>query len=253
MHKGALKLLAPATITLAVVFSLATLLRLGLSLVFPTPSAFATFSPTPEPCGNVTSYTKNSNFSNEKVNINFESSDEQIDVSAGSGYEIKDIWLEVDGVNVQGYDLHFTSALNNYNPNPGGDIDEVKVDVRKVCASPSPSPSVSPSPIPSDDPKPSDDPVPTPTTGDVCTNLDGFQSSVPDGYLVNPESTECRAFQYGGPPPPPAAESTGQVLGASTLGSAGVFGTEAVNAGYLLGFVFSALGIMRYAPKKAKK
>lgn len=93
-------------------------------------------------CGTTYSYTKTNDFSDYRVGISFESSngndngDTRIDVFAKTGYEIVDIWLEVEDVNVTGYDLHFASALNNYNPNPGDSIEEVMVVVKTPDCAP---------------------------------------------------------------------------------------------------------------------
>ena len=73
-------------------------------------------------------------YDDSRVHINFESNDDQIDISAQSGYKINDIYLEVDDVNISGWDFHFTAPLNNFNPNPGGDIEEVRVIVERLCA-----------------------------------------------------------------------------------------------------------------------
>jgi len=318
MQKGALKLLAPATITFALVFTLATLLRLGVSFIFSAPSVLAhhTPSPTPEPCGNVTTYVKYNDFSDSRVNINFDS-DYQIDVSAQSGYQIIDVWLEVDGIIVSGYDLHFTGPLNDYNPNPGGEIEEVKVNVKKVCASPSPSPSpsLSPEPSPSEEPFPSPEPTPTPSVdggvggpvgAPVCTNTTptaptlnnatsagansilvrwskvagathysifygsssgNYIYSVPDtgdvdNYVINGLGSGCfavKAVNSCAPGPLSNEICTGRVLGAtnvlgaSTLGATGTFADNIVTLGYLLGFLLTGSGIMKYASKRAKK
>lgn len=94
-------------------------------------------------------------------------------------------------------------------------------------------------------------PCQTPTT-DVCANIEGNQTSVPDGYLVNPGSTECRAFQYGGPPPPAeGAVLAGQVLGATTLGATGVTEEQLFLVLFTLGSILVGTGVKKLGvPKK---
>src|SRR3989339_2260395 len=127
----------------------------------PTPT------PTPDQCNQTFTYEKSSDYDDSRVHFEYEEDESwksdykrMISLTADSGYEIIDIWLEVDGVNVSGWDLHFTSALNNYNPKPVGEIENAKAVVKKVCASPSPTPppSSQPSPSPSPSPEPCDNP-----------------------------------------------------------------------------------------------
>src|SRR3989344_1619853 len=130
----------------------------------PTPT------PTPDQCNQTFTYEKSSEYDDSRVHFEYEEDESwksdykrMISLTADSGYEIIDIWLEVDGVNVSGWDLHFTSALNNYNPNPGGEIENAKAVVKKVCASPSPTPSPSPSPSPTPEASPSPSPEASPS------------------------------------------------------------------------------------------
>ena len=100
-------------------------------------------------CYQLFTYEKSGDFDDARIHINFESSDEQIDVSAQSGYSITRVWLDVDNDGHSGYFQYSSGPMNNFNPNPGNDIEEAKVEVKKVCASPSPSPSPEQSPSPS--------------------------------------------------------------------------------------------------------
>src|SRR3989344_906461 len=95
--------------------------------VFPA-AAFAT-----DDCGEEFVYTKSSDFSDSRVSINFELSDNQIDVSAQSGYEITKVELEVSDDGHSGFYQYATGPVNNFNPNPGTEIQVAKVTMKRVC------------------------------------------------------------------------------------------------------------------------
>ena len=124
--------------------------------------------------------------------------------------------------------------------------------------SPSPSPSVSPLPSPSSSPEPSPEtsqspsPESTPTPevlSDVCANIDGIQTSVPDGLHLDASGRNCVAFELGGAPTPPPV--TGQVLGATALGGTGKAEENIFLAFFTLGSILTAAGVRRLAaPKK---
>lgn len=87
-----------------------------------------------EDCGSVTIYNdKISDYSDSKVTIDFSSDRKKITVSAGTGYAIANVWLDVDGDYHAGYYLYAIGPLNNFNPNPGDAINKAKVEVIKVC------------------------------------------------------------------------------------------------------------------------
>ena len=119
--------------------------------------------------------------------------------------------------------------------------------------SPSPSPSVSPSPSPSTspEPSPSSSPESTPTPevlSDVCENIDGIQTSVPDGLHLDASGRNCVAFELGGAPTPPPV--TGQVLGAVALGATGAAEENIFYALFTLGSILTAAGVRRLAAPK---
>lgn len=147
--------------------------------------------------------------------------------------------------------------------------------------SPSPTPTESPSPTPSDNPSPtpSDSPTPTPTptdeqteeptptpspvlgtsTTDVCANIDGDQTSVPDGLHLDASGLNCVAFSVPGPGGPGdggavlgASTTGGQVLGASTLGEAGTASQKLIFL-LSLGMFLLGSGIIVNVVFKAKK
>lgn len=102
-----------------------------------------------------------------------------------------------------------------------------------------------------------EDPTPTPTSdpNDICPNVEGVQTQLEDGwYQLDPPGRECRQFQYGGPesahrdnPGSPVIEGYGigggQVLGASTMASAGTFAENLSLAIMVLGATFTYLGV----------
>lgn len=104
-------------------------------------------------CNEVIEYpTKPSDFNDARININYHDSDQQIDVSAHSGYQITEVALEVPDDGFSGFHVYATGAITNFNPPGSQDITGAKVKVKKVCATPTPTPtpSVSPNPSPCD-------------------------------------------------------------------------------------------------------
>jgi len=93
-------------------------------------------------------------------------------------------------------------------------------------------------------------PTPTPTT-DVCANIDGDQSGVPDGLHLDASGQNCVAFQFGGAPPPPAgAVLAGQVLGATTLGATGGVEENIFLALFALGSILVGTGVRKLGVPK---
>ena len=90
-------------------------------------------TPKVEACDEETTYTKEHDYDGSKVNINFQDSDEAITVTAKTGYELVSVKLDVD------FDWHVGLYLYpvidgvKFNPDPGKDIDEAEVVVKKVC------------------------------------------------------------------------------------------------------------------------
>jgi membrane peptidoglycan carboxypeptidase len=121
-------------------------------------------------------------------------------------------------------------------------------------ASPSSSPSASPSSSPSATPEESSTPSPTPTAtpsnGDVCLNIDGIQTSVPSDLHLGADGTSCVSFSVPGVPESPAVG--GQVLGASTMATAGSFAESLYMAIMGLGGTLSTAGFV-LSKKLSKK
>jgi hypothetical protein len=93
-------------------------------------------------CGSTTTYTKSSDFADSLVDINFSSSNYVISVSAGSGYAVTKVELDVDNDGYGGYHTYATGPLTNFNPNPGNQITSARVEVTRVCTPPSNTPPV---------------------------------------------------------------------------------------------------------------
>ncbi|MFZ2975522.1 MAG: HYR domain-containing protein [Candidatus Moraniibacteriota bacterium] len=96
--------------------------------------AYAVTSPACSPDNFI--YTKDSDFSDDKVDINFSNGNTRISVLAGSGYEVTKVELDVNGDGYGGYHTYATGPVNNYNP-PGGNIDNARITIQRVCNVPS--------------------------------------------------------------------------------------------------------------------
>ena len=155
-------------------------------------------------------------------------------------------------------DASGTFCFDAYIIQPGDD-GEYKADVNHkfdnynvegVSSSPSPSPSPTSTPTATPDSgtstptatptaSPTASPTATPTstpspvlgdsdTTDVCANIDGIQTSVPADYHIDASGRNCVQFSQSDPGNSGGA-SSGQVLGASTIGG------ESTNKGQVLG------------------
>lgn len=121
-------------------------------------------------CGQTFDYLKNGDFNDSRVHIDFinttsPGNPDTITVTAEDGYVVTHVELDVAGDGIGGFTTYSSGALIDFNPNPGTNIDGVKVTVKKVCP-------------------------------DVCPNLEGDQYTIPEGYVV--EEGQCVL-----PPPPP--------------------------------------------------
>ena len=125
-------------VTLAAVLTIAALI-FGLFSTNVKPSN-ATYSASPTPsCGTETYYFYNEG-SNNRVDINVHGSDEQIDAEGLNGWTISNLWLDQEGGSTT-YISIGGGNRTNYNPSNFGDIDKVKVEVTKSCATPTTSPT----------------------------------------------------------------------------------------------------------------
>lgn len=91
-------------------------------------------------------------------------------------------------------------------------------------------------------------PVPTPL--DVCANIDGIQTSVPDGYHLDAGGRNCVQFTVPGSENSSTAVSTGSVLGASTMAGTGVVEDSLFYSIFTFGSLLTSLGIMKNGKKR---
>lgn len=119
----------------------------------------------------------------------------------------------------------------------------------------SPTPTNEPTATPSCEqrencPTPSPEPTSTPN-GDVCANLDGIQTGLPEGYHFDNDGVNCLKFEYGGPSNGGGSAPQGQVLGASTMAGTGSFTESLYLAIMAMGGALTAKGLKNF--KKAFK
>ena len=119
-------------------------------------------------------------------------------------------------------------------------------------STPTGTPTGTPTPTPTATPideesSPTPTATPTPGDGDLCSTIDGVQTSIPDGWFQLPGSTICREFSGSGPSPSDPGvvlgASTGQVLGASTMAGAGSFDSALYQAIMGLGGIITSFGL----------
>ena len=141
--------------------------------------------------------------------------------------------------------------------------DNYRVEGVTPTATPTPTPTptvtptVTPTPTPTLEvtptPTPSVEVTPTPTPEDVCINIDGVQTQVPTDSVV--ENGVCRHPQPENKPSTSSSNGSsesapqGQVLGASTMATTGVFTDSLFN---LFGTIGSFLMGISILPKKKK-
>lgn len=220
-----------------------------------------------EQCGTQV-YTFNRDGSNNRVEVDFESNQRQIDVLGKNGWSVIKVELEVEDDNHSGYWQYSTGPLNNFNPNPGGEIESVRVTLTKSCSTPSPTsvptespvptqsatiePSNSPTSTPSATPTDEQTPVPTSTPdNDLCQNIDGIQISIPEGKHLDNAGKNCLEFSVPGVSETnDPAVTIAQVLGASTMANTGVFEDTFFNSIFILGSFLTSFGIMKNGKRK---
>lgn len=105
---------------------------------------------------------------------------------------------------------------------------------------------------------PSGNPTPTstPNNGDVCPNIDGIQTSLPDGTHFGLLG-DCISFSNPGVPDSGMGggdilgASTGKILGTSTMAATGTVQDALFNSIFTLGSLLTSFGIMKNGKKKA--
>jgi hypothetical protein len=93
-----------------------------------------------------------------------------------------------------------------------------------------------------------DEPTPDP---DVCKNIDGVQTGVPDGMHLDAAGINCVNFTPAGPPENPSNPPQGQILGTSTMAGTGSFAENLYLAIMTLGGIITTVGVKNY--RKASK
>lgn len=94
--------------------------------------------------------------------------------------------------------------------------------------------------------------------GDVCANIDGIQTSLPDdSYHFDVTGKNCLQFSAPGVPESsnPGTQQvlgvqTGKVLGASTMARTGAVGDALFNSIFTLGSLLTSFGIMKNGKKR---
>lgn len=81
--------------------------------------------------------------------------------------------------------------------------------------------------------------------GDLCTNLDGVQTSMPDGYHMSATPNKCVQYELGGPNTSNGTGGGGQVLGLATTGT-----TSRMLAFGAIGSLILALGLFGNSKQK---
>ncbi len=92
----------------------------------------------------------------------------------------------------------------------------------------------------------------TPNNGDVCNNLDGVQTSVPEGYHLGLTGLDCLQFSNPGSESGTGGAPVGQVLGASTMAATGAVEDSLFYAMFTLGSLFTSFGIMKNGKRKVQ-
>ena len=143
--------------------------------------------------------------------------------------------LTVNGSGIARVELRYADA-QSYDPNIGiSDITYVLEDgaVATRCAG---------------------TPVTSPVQNDMCANIEGVQTSVPNDYHIDASGRNCVQYQLGGAPQNSGSNSgqvlgttttkTGSVLGVSTLGSTGSL-DDLMNIVFTLGAGSVAFGLRK--------
>jgi hypothetical protein len=159
-------------------------------------------------------------------------------------------------------------------PTPTVTPTATSVPTQTATSQPSNSPTSTPTSVsswtptatPTEDPcegdcnEPTSTPVATSTpSNDVCENIDGVQTSIPDGKHLDASGKNC--VEFGVPGVPQSTDSgigggevlgasTGQVLGTSTMAATGSVSDALFNSIFTLGSLLTSFGIMKNGKKK---
>lgn len=198
-------------------------------------------------------------------------------VSVGSTYTIE-AYLYDDSSNPDNNDLRDTDtwtftiqACPSPTSTPTGTPRATSTATSQPSNSPTSTPTTVPSwtptstpfatftPVPTDSPcdgdcnEPTSTPIATETpNGDVCANIDGIQTSVPEGKHLDASGKNC--VEFGVPGVPQTTDSSiggGQVLGTSTMAATGAVSDALFNSIFTLGSLLTSFGIMKNGKKKS--
>lgn len=87
----------------------------------------------------------------------------------------------------------------------------------------------------------------------MCANIDGVQSSVPEGKHLDASGRNCVEFGVpGAPEPSDLGIGEGQVLGASTMAATGNAMDSIFYSIFTFGTMLTSLGIMKNGKKQKK-
>jgi hypothetical protein len=178
---------------------------------------FATNQPN---CEEVFTYTKSIDYADSKVVINYELSDERIDVTAQAGYQITEVALDVANDGFSGFHVYANGPVNDLNPNPGTTINNAQVKVKAVCptptvtptsaptATPTIAPTVTPVPTVEVTPTPTQEPTVTPTPTQEVTPTPTETPRITPTPTEVPQSTPSEPEQSSGNSTPSCPDLT---------------------------------------------
>jgi len=94
--------------------------------------------------------------------------------------------------------------------------------------------------------------VPNTDDGDICANIDGIQTNVPDGKHLDASGLNCVEFGVPGAPEPAEVTLTPAVLGASSMAGTGVAEENIFSLVFAIGSLLSAFGIRKNSSSRVK-
>jgi hypothetical protein len=103
--------------------------------------------------------------------------------------------------------------------------------------------------------EPTETPTSTPQAtetpnGDICANIEGIQTSIPEGKHLDAGSENCVEFSVPGVEQASGSNANGLVLGASTMAGTGAVEDAIFNSIFTLGSLLTSFGIMKNGKKK---
>lgn len=224
-----------------------------------TINASATFGG--DNCNDIFTYEKSSDFSDSRVNINFENNDYQIDVNGVGSYQVTEVSLDVSNDGHSGYFVYANGPVNNFNPNPGDSINYAKVKVKKVCATSTPTATATPTNVPTSVPTavpttipttaPTSIPTAVPTNiveQDVVPSVTA-EPTVTTTPTVTPTDTPSSSTNDNNSSSNNSSNNEVKVAGISALASTGGIIDSLMNSVFVSGLLTFAFGLKRHGKK----